>query len=89
MSTKCSISPLVWPNCTAVQSFTTPLRIGEEESTSHVQLYPNSSSGNVTFNTNGLVGMLGVHDAVGKTVFHEGVSENESALRNLPESSCR
>ena len=84
MRTKCSLSPLTWSNYTAVQTFTTPLRLGEDENNLQVQLYPNPSNGNVTFNSNGLVGTLSIYDAVGKTILHQGVSTTQTQLNNLP-----
>ena len=84
MRTKCSISPLTWSNYTSIQTFTTPLRLGDNENNLQVQLYPNPSNGNVTFNSNGLVGTLSIYDAVGKTILHQGVSTSQTTITALP-----
>src|SRR6185436_12664176 len=82
--TKCSISPLTWSNYSPIQTFTTPLRLGENEIANQIQLYPNPSNGTVTFTSNGLVGTLYVYDIVGKEILHHVVSSNEITLSDLP-----
>jgi hypothetical protein len=84
LRTKCSISPLTWSNFSPIQTFTTPLRLGEEEIVNSIQLFPNPSNGTVTFASNDLVGTLYVYDVVGKEILYQVVSEHEITLSDLP-----
>lgn len=45
LRTKCSTNPLTWSNYSAIQIFSTPLRLGENETAIDVDVYPNPSSG--------------------------------------------
>ena len=82
--TKCSVNPNTFSNYSPIQQFTTLLRLGENELPINVQLYPNPSNGDVTFNSNGLVGTLEIFDAVGKLILHQPVSNSQTTLTKLP-----
>jgi hypothetical protein len=48
--TKCSLNPLTWSNYSSVQTFVTPLRLGESETVAAIELYPNPAT--AVFNVN-------------------------------------
>lgn len=52
LRTKCSVSPLTWSNYSSIQTFTTPLRLGEDETQITTDVYPNPSTGVFTVNIN-------------------------------------
>lgn len=50
LRTKCSTNPLTWSNYSVIQSFSTPLRVGEEENFAF-NVFPNPANSTVTITT--------------------------------------
>jgi hypothetical protein len=82
LRTKCSTNPLLWSGFSPVQTFATPLRLGESDT--YLSVYPNPSTGKVTFNPNGKAGTLFINDAVGKTIIELAIAGQEQILTELP-----
>ena len=82
LRTKCSVAPLTWSTYTAVQTFSTPLRIGNDGSTA-IAVFPNPSSGTVHFDFSGLTGVLSLYNPVGQVIQRASVIGTHS-IHALP-----
>lgn len=82
--TRCTVAPTTWSTFTSIATFSTPLRLGENDVT-FVNVYPNPSNGLVNVNVKGN-GTLIVFDAIGREVVREDVvNQHTLMLTDLPE----
>lgn len=87
MRTKCSLSPLTWSAYSTVQTFSTPLRLSDDEIVTDFTIYPNPANGflNVVFNepTHARISMLSIDGRI----LHQVDSDSKLVLLDTGELS--
>ena len=77
LRTKCNVLPFTWSAYSGVQTFATPLRLGESDPVA-IAVYPNPSNGTVHFDFAGLIGVLSVFNPLGQLVQSANVARTHS-----------